>query len=206
ARPFELVKARQKCRPEGASEMAAPRTPIEATPAERAAVPREGGELDAEGGDEARPLARETQLALAELEQPAACEAVEELHAELAGKMVVADARMAQGRVLGSGARAQLAGAGGEPHQPLEHGGDIRARQVEIAVPALLLDREQAARRELGEMGACRRQAHSGLRRELACREGTSAQQGREHVGARRVAHEGGEGGDLRAGLHSSIL
>ena len=64
--------------------------------------------------------------------------AVEHLHAEIAGEMIVADPRAAQRRILRPGAHAHVAGARGEALEALEHAGDIGVGEAIIAVAALL--------------------------------------------------------------------
>ena len=57
--------------------------------------------------------------------QPLPLQAVEHLHAEIAGEMVVADPRPAQRRILRPGAHPHVAGARGKAGEPFEHAGDI---------------------------------------------------------------------------------
>ena len=77
--------------------------------------------------------------------QPLPHQAVEHLHAEIAGQVIVADPGAAQRRVLRPGAHAHVAGARGKPRQPLEHDGDIGPGEAVIAMAALLFRGDQAA-------------------------------------------------------------
>ena len=132
--------------------------------------------------------------------------AVEHLHAEIAGEVVVADARAAQRRILRPGAHAHVADARGQPLQHFEHAGDVLAGEAIIAVAALLLRLDQAAGLELGEMRACGLRRDAGLLRELACGQRAAAHQRGQHVGAGGIADQGGDHGDVGACFHASMI
>src|ERR1700677_2919270 len=87
-------------------------------------------------------------------EQPLLLHAVEHLHAEIAGEMIVADPRAAQRRILRSGAHAQMAGPRREPLKPLQHAADTRIGKPIVAVAALLFLLDQAAGLQLRQMRA----------------------------------------------------
>ncbi len=75
--------------------------------------------------------------------------AVEHLHAEVAGKVIVADPRVAQRRVFRTGTDPQMAGTRGEAFEAFEHRGDVRVCKSIIAVAALFFLCDQAAGFEL---------------------------------------------------------
>ena len=99
-----------------------------------------------------------------------------------------------------------MAGAGGERAEPFEHVGDVAAGQAEIAVAALLLLLDQERLLQFGKMRARRLQRHAGLGRKLARGQRRAAEQRVQHVGARGIADEGGDDGDVRSFLHTSII
>ena len=86
---------------------------------------------------------------------------------EIAGKVVVADARLAQRLVARSGPHAQRAAVAATPII-VSSIAAIAAGQREIAMPALHCAAEQAASRQLGQMRARRLQRDAGLRSSVA--------------------------------------
>ena len=111
-------------------------------------------------GQETLALRGQLDVVLALPQQPLLLHAVEHLHAEIAGKMIVADPRAAQRRILRAGAHAQVTGAGGKALKALQHAGDIGVGEAIVAVAALLFLLDQAAGLELRQMRA------GGLRRD----------------------------------------
>lgn len=106
---------------------------------------------------------------------------VEHLHAEIAGKVIVADPRPPQRRILRTGAHAHMAGACGKARKALEHAGDVVVGETVVAVPALLLRLDEAAGLELCQMRARSLRRDAGLLRKLACGERAAVHQRREH-------------------------
>ncbi len=98
---------------------------------------RIGHEPLALGGQFDRLLALAHQLLL--------LHAVEHLHAEIAGEVIVANPRAAQRRILWPGANAHMTGARGKARKPLQNAGDVGAGKAIIAVAALFLGLDQAA-------------------------------------------------------------
>ena len=74
-------------------------------------------------------------------EQRAVDQAVEHLHRQIAGEMVVAGARAAQFGIARTGAHAHVPGARGDRHQSFERGDHVGIGEAEIAVPPLPRDR-----------------------------------------------------------------
>src|SRR5438034_646939 len=93
-----------------AAEMAPPLAPVEARPAQRTAAAIQPADIDTGALEEILALARQPQLVAAAEQQPARHKAVEHLHRQIAGQMVVAGPRAAQLRVARPGANAQMAG------------------------------------------------------------------------------------------------
>ncbi|MEY9273749.1 hypothetical protein ABIE90_003646 [Bradyrhizobium diazoefficiens] len=122
---------------------------------------------------------------------------VEHLHAEIAGEMIVADARAPQRRILRSRAHAHVAGASGEARKPFEHAGNVVVGEAVVAMPALLLRLDQPAGLELRKVRARRLRRDAGLLRELARGQRASVHQRREHVGAGGVADQRSDHGDV---------
>jgi len=96
-------------------------------------------------GQEAPALGGEFDVVLVLAYQLLPFHAVEHLHAEIAGQMIVANPRPAQRRILRPGAHAHVAGAGGEPRKALEYAGDVGIGETVIAVAALFFLLDQAA-------------------------------------------------------------
>src|ERR1700722_5255605 len=139
-RPFQLGEARHQGRAERAGEMMAPLAPVEAGLADRAA--RMGKRLRRylqRAGHETLALGGQFDVLLVLAYQLLPLQALEHLHAEIAGKMIVANPRPAQLRVLRAGAYAHVAGSGGEARKPLQHAGDVGIGEAVIAMAALFL-------------------------------------------------------------------
>ena len=84
--------------------------------------------------------------------------------------------------------------------------GHIGAGEAIVAVAALFLRLDQPAGLELGEMRARRLRCDAGLLRQLACGQRAAAHQRGQHVGARGIADEGGDHGDVGTSFHSSMI
>ncbi len=82
--------------------------------------------------------------------------AVEHLHAEIAGEMVIADACAAQRRILRTGAHAHVADPRGQALEQFQHAGDVFAGEAVVAVAALFLRLDQAAGLELSRGASLR--------------------------------------------------
>jgi hypothetical protein len=130
-------------------------------------------------------------------QQPLPRHAVEHLHAEIAGEMVVADAGTAQRRLFRPRSHPHVTGARGKAGEPLEHIGDIGIGQAVVAVAALLLRLDQTAGLKLREMRARGLRRDAGLLRQLACGERLAGQQRGQHVGTGGVADQRGDHGDV---------
>src|SRR5204862_4688167 len=101
--------------------------PVEARPAERSPLLRGVRGVDAERRQRLGTGVGEEEAAGAIGQPPARDEPVEGEHAELAGEVVVADARLAQRRLARPGDEPDRAGAKGHAHQRLEETGDVAA-------------------------------------------------------------------------------
>ena len=132
--------------------------------------------------------------------------AVEHLHAEIAGEMIVADPRAAQRRILWSGAHAHVARARRQPGEALEHAGDIGAGEAIVAVAALFLHFDQTAGFQLRQMRTRGLRRDAGLVRQFARGQRAAGHQRRQHVGAGGIADQCGDHGDIGACFHSSMI
>jgi hypothetical protein len=99
-----------------------------------------------------------------------------------------------------------VVGAGGDPHQLLEHMRDILAADPVIAAAPLLLFGQQAARNQLGEMRARRLRRDPGFLGKLGRGESPAVHQRAEHVRAGRNPDQRRHKGYVRTFLHSSII
>jgi len=132
--------------------------------------------------------------------------AVEHLHAEVAGQMVVADPGAAQRRILGPGADPQMAGPRREALEPFQYRGDIGVGETVIAVAALLFLLDQAAGLQLRKVRARGLRRDAGLDRQFARGQRAAGHQRHQHVGARGIADQCGDHGDIGACFHSSMI
>src|SRR5262249_28216722 len=140
--------------PERSTEVASPFAPIETRPAHRTPAAFEGVDVDAGFGEKPPAVCRHAQRFAATGEQPALHEPVEHPDRQIACKMVIAGARLAQFGIARTGADAGVAGAGGQRNEPLKRARDLRIGEAEIAVPPLAFDRDKSGIFELGEMPA----------------------------------------------------
>src|ERR1700733_830375 len=130
--------------------MMAPLAPVEAGLALGATRMRQALRRYLQGlGQETLALRGQLDVVLALPQQLLFFHAVEHLHAEIAGEMIIADPRAAQRRILRPGAHAQVTGARGKTLKALEHAGDIRVGEAKVAMAALLFLLDQAAGLEL---------------------------------------------------------
>ena len=120
--------------------------------------------------------------------------------------MVVADPRAAQRRILRPGAHAHVAGARGQAREALQHAGDVGIGEAVVAVAALLFRLDQAAGLELGEMRTRGLRRDAGLLRQLARGQRAAAHQRGQHVGARGIADQRGDHGDVGTCFHASMI
>ena len=92
------------------------------------------------------------------------------------------------------------------PARPLQHMGDVGAGEAVIAVTALFLRLDQPAGLELRQMRTRGLRRDAGLLRQLARGQRAAGHQRGQHVGARGIADQGGDHGDVGACFHSSMI
>ena len=205
--PFQFGKSRHHRRTQRAREMMAPLAPVEAGLAGGAARMGEGlGRYLQALGQEALAFGGEFDFLLVLPQQPLLFHAVEHLHAEIAGEMIVADPRAAQRRILRSGPHPHMAGTRGNALKSLEHAGDIGVGEAVIAVAALFFLLDQAAGLQLRQMRTRGLRGNASLMRQFARGQRAAGHQRRQHVGAGGIADQGGDHRDIRACFHSSMI
>src|SRR5262249_42294342 len=114
----------------------------------------EGVDIDARLGEKPSAACRHAQRIAATGEQPALHEPVEHSDRQIACKMVIAGARLAQFGIARTGADAGVAGTGSQRNQSFKRARDLRVGETEIAVPSLAFDRDKSGIFKLGEMPA----------------------------------------------------
>jgi hypothetical protein len=145
-RPFQFGEPCHHRSTERAGKMMAPLAPVKTGLAHRAPRMAKAFSGYLQGfGQEPLALGGQLDVLFPLAHQPLIFHAVEHLHAEIAGEMIVANPRAAQRRILRSGTHAHVARARREPREALEHAGDIGAGKAIIAVAALFLRFDQAA-------------------------------------------------------------
>src|SRR5262252_7922079 len=120
--------------------------------------------------------------------------------------MIVADAGTPQFRVAWVDSHPHVPGPGRNSHQTFEDAGDIGTGQAEIAVAALLFGIDDAGILELAEVPAGSREHDASLLGELGRGERPAVHERGQHVGARRVAQQRRDGGDVRSIFHSLTI
>ena len=148
--------------------MMTPFAPVEAGLADRPARMRQHVGIDLERAcHEALALTCELDTRLALPYQLLLLHAVEHLHAEIAGEVVVANPRAPQRRIFRSRPHPHVAGAGRKPRKTFEHAGDIGVGEAIIAVTALLFLLDQTAGFQFGQMRTRGLRRDAGLMRKL---------------------------------------
>lgn len=127
--------------------MMAALAPVEAAAAERAALPGERGDIDAELGEQAGAGRGDRQpVGLPAFESSSAQQVLVNLDSQLAGEMVVALACSMQRGIRRRAAQSRTAATEGDPEQRLERRSDFRAGEAEVLVASLALDGDQSGR------------------------------------------------------------
>src|SRR5260370_1029016 len=120
--------------------------------------------------------------------------------------MIVANPRAAHLRIFFPGPTAHMAVARRKSREALEHAGDIVAGEAIVAVASLLLRFDQAAGFQLRQVRTRGLRRDAGLVRELARGQRAAGHQCGEHVGARGIADQCCDHGDIGTCFHSSMV
>ncbi len=138
--------------------MRLPFTPIETRATKRPPARAEPLDVDAKSGKEPLSLLRDMQSFVASGKEPFGAQVIEHAYAGVPGKVVVANARLAQHRIFRTRPQTQIPGARRKPHQTFEHVGDVGIGQSEVAVTPLLAQRDQTCGAKFREVAARRGQ------------------------------------------------
>src|SRR5262249_56156035 len=117
------------------TEVASPFAPIETRPAQRTPPAFEGIDIDTGLGEKPPAACRHAQRIAATGEQPALHEPVEHSDRQIACKMVIAGARLAQFGIARTGANAGVAGTGSHPNQPFKRAPDLSVAHTQLPTP-----------------------------------------------------------------------
>jgi hypothetical protein len=164
--------------------------------------------LDADPAEEPQAALGDDAAFLGEFSMAGSNQGVGQRDTELAGQMVVANARRAQGFIPWTGDqplvrrlidRCHL-------HDRFHHAGDGGRGELIVAVTSLLHDADQVGGGQTGEVTACGLRRHTGDRGELRGGQRPTAQQGMQHAGPRRITSQGRNGGEFPMRGHVSLL
>lgn len=186
--------------------MAPPLAPIEASAAQRTASAGQPVQLDATATEKTLPAIRDAQRTSVANDETFRLQAIEHPDAVFSSEVIVANAGPSKRQVFRAGSDGNLSGPCGEAHQPFENARHVRSRKAEIAMPALLIGREEACCFELAKVATRRGRRHAGLMCKLARSERPAIHQRHKHVGPRRIADESGNGCDVRSVVHTLII
>ena len=198
--------AREKRGAERAGEMMATHAPVEAGTAQRAPLALEAVDVDAERGEKRMTDRGQHHFAVTLAQRAAEDESVVDLHAGLAGQVVVADARASQRRLARPGPDARRTAPRRDVHQALEGVRDLMAGEPEIAMAALLLDGEELGIDELREMGADGLRRDARLLGELGRGERLAGEERGQRLRPRGIADQRGDAGNAGSVEHASML
>jgi len=186
--------------------MVTPLAPIETRPAESALLSRKGVGIDAKVQEQAPARGRERQSIGAREQRALFQQAFVDAHADLAGKVVVANSGLSQSRFTRTRASPNRAGPESDAHQRFEKMRDILIGEPEIPMPSLTLDAHQSRVDQLGEMGADRLLRHARDIGELRRRQRPVRHQCRKNFRPGVVTDERGDADDARSVFHGSIV
>ena len=203
--PSSIIRA-SNAAPDGAGEMMAALAPIQTGMAKLAPLQGQRGRVDPQLPQQAVAGGGENQAVARRRERAPGQQALVDRHAQFAGEVVVAHARLAQRRFARTQPVPQRTGPESDAHQGLEQLGDIAVGQPEIAVPSLALDGEESRIQQFGEVGADRLLGHAGDGGELGRRQRPIGHQRGKHFGARMIADQSRDADDVRAVFHGSML
>lgn len=162
--------------------------PIQARPTQRPPAARWKRQL--ERATELGASRRELRDAVIDVQVLRAHPRVAQSHAELAGDVVVTEARPLQRAVDARSGRFRLQFRAGQIQHRLEHVRDFRGRDRHVPMPALTLDANQSRRAQLHEVRAHGLRSDAGSARELARRECAPSDELRQNARARRISDE----------------
>src|SRR5215472_7530529 len=200
--PFEIEAALRQRGADRAADVRPALRPVEARAAKDATLGARGRKIHAEPREEFEARRRHLAPLVAKHDQVARRHRVRQGDAEHAGDVVVAGARMTHLLVdptlrLKARRRVQR-----DVHDAFEHLPDLRPGQAIVTVASLLHLHDEVGGGELAEMPAGGLRRHAGREGQLARGQRAAAQQRAQHAGARGVAHQGGDFGDLRGARH----
>ncbi len=182
------------------------------------AVPRGGrrGQVDAEavqqgvagrgevvdvvaaaGGEPVGAGCRGVEGAVVPAEMPVPQERAHHGDAEAAGEVVVADPGVAQGAGAGAVAEGPGPAGGRQLRRRLQQGGNGRAGQPVVTVPAVPLDCEESRGGQPPQMAARRGGRHAGLGGEYGRCQGPTVEQGEQDAAAGGIGHGGADLGQV---------
>src|SRR5271156_5787314 len=140
--------------------MMAAGAPIETCPAKRTTTLRQNLGIEPDIAAESLAQLGELQIATDKAQQPLLLEADKYEHTQLAGKMVIANARLAQSGLARARTDAHRSGAVGYPHKALEKLRHVAVGESKIPMPPLDFDRGQTGIKEFREMRTDRLLGH----------------------------------------------
>ena len=150
--PFLGEDLVQDRRSERAGEMRAPHAPVKTSPADGPALTFEDCRVDADRRETSRSGFTDPDPVAVALQHALRQQSLEHRDSVLAGKMIVADARLAHGGVTWPRPRTLRAGMGRDAADRLDHRRHVRSGQSIVAMPPLARDRQQAAVDQLRQM------------------------------------------------------
>jgi len=206
ASPTKIEALGEQSSAQRAGEVMAANTPIEAGAAERATPADQAFGVDSDSGKESLPGPGELQSAVAGSQLASLLEAIENEHAQFAGKMVVAHAGLSQGGLARARPKANRTRPKGYAHEVFEKLRDVATAETEIAVPSLGFYGDQPRLEQLGEVGADGLLGHAGDLRELGCGQRFAGGERGQDFRPGVVADQGSDADDIRSVFHGSMV
>src|SRR3954469_21468273 len=189
--------------------MVTTRAPAETGQTHRALPLTKHFDIDASAKEKTLTVRRERQRGTGTAHQTAPLEAVEQQHPEIAGEMVVADARLAHRGVGWPGLYWLYVDPRGQTDELLDCRANGVVSETMVAMPTRLLDSNELCVEQLREMRARGLLRDAGGARELRSGERAPFHQREQDVRARAIANQPRDRGDVGYGrcvLHSSMV
>ena len=206
SRPAELEASIEQGSAERAGKVVTAHTPVQTGATQRATSAHQRFDVNTDPGKESLPIAGELQSVAAGSQKTPLLEAIEDEHAQFAGKMVVAHAGLSERRLARTRAKTHRAGSIGYSHETFEKLRDVLIVEAEIPMPSLTFHGDQSRVEQLGEVSADRLFGHPGQTRELGGGQCLARSERRQDLRPGVVPDQSRDADDVRAVLHGSIL
>ena len=187
-RPTKFHNSGQHCAAQTARKMRPALTPIQAMAAQWGAFGTQTVQVNAEPAHKPVAFWRQGKCIPFGKKEIARNQTVEQLRSQITGQVVIADPRLSERQIPGSGTGPKVPGPRRQTHKTFQDMGYISTGKGKILVPTLFSLTKKTALFQPRQMGATGLDGNPCLLRQFGCRQRLSAHQRRQHVCTDRVA------------------